>query len=198
MDTEDSWDCGTFQTIQATIQASHSNIIKARFLWFVLTLRISASHFCQIACFMLQCLWQQKEFRGYGCQRLACQNDWRVTGQLQADMYSATAEPGWWVDCDFFFIILPSAYKIFYNPGLCSLKGPSGLNGCKSTKRAWMGAYPKRRNTRCKLRLTQSEQSILHDLVLHLRSFKQWCFALLCCWLIRIIAVEGTGFVFLF
>lgn len=52
---------------------------------------------------MLQCLWQQKEFRGYGCQRLACQNDWRVTGhveiwiveveKLQADMYSATAEP---------------------------------------------------------------------------------------------------------
>lgn len=127
--------------------------------------------------------WGDKTVRGS-----ASQDDCRVTGhvgiwivegeQLQAVMYSAAAELCLWVDdgvywLSFSFSLLPTAHKIFILLAYAVWRGPSRWSGCKSSKRVWMEAYPLRRCSRCKLKLTQSEWSILslHDLVLHLRSF---------------------------
>lgn len=68
----------------------------------------------------------------------------------------------------FSFSLLPTAHTIFIILAHAVWRGPSGWSGCKSSKRVRTEAYPLRRGTRCKLKLTQSERSIrsLHDLVL--------------------------------
>lgn len=135
---------------------------------------------------MLSCSGVHGGRRSWGDKTVrssACQDDCRVTGhvgiwivegeQLQAVMSSAAAELCLWVDDGglltvFFFFITPPAHKIFIILAHAVWRGPSGWSGCKSSKRVRTEAYPLRRGTRCKLKLTQSERSIrsLHDLVL--------------------------------
>lgn len=98
-----------------------------------------------LACVMLQCLRRQREFGGSACQRLRRHHDCGVAGHADVNGGSSAAPSksctelprscarGWTEGFIvlFFFLLLLS-----FPAALCSLKGPGGRSGWKSSERA--------------------------------------------------------------